>query len=394
MAATKPKIFVAEDELITAQHLRQRLSRLGYEVIGVAASGLEALRRVGETQPDLLLADIGLQGDMDGIAVADEVQKCWHIPTVFLTAYTDPETMRRVRSCEPYGYLVKPFADPELHAAIEIALQQRSLAEQLERQSQTNSVILEHTREELAAVAGRLFSAQEDERARIARDLHDDIVQRLVVVEFDIEQFHQSLPPEVRALTASSCEALHASIGEIAADLRDVSHQLHPSVLDDLGLPAALRRLADDFEQRHEMACRVSTRRVPERIPAHIALALYRIAQEALRNVSRHAGPAAVHIFLLGGPGRLDLSISDNGCGFDQEKGRKGLGLVSMAQRAELVGGTLDLRTGKQLGTRIRVRVPLAAAGSLPEKDEQYPVRGDDLGTQIERRAASRDPAA
>ena len=326
MAASKPKIFVVEDELITARHLRHRLSRLGYDVIGVAAGGLEALRKMGERQPDLLLADIGLPGEIDGIAVAAEARKRSQIPSVFLTAYTDPETMRRVQSCEPYDYLVKPFADQELHAAIEIAIQQRSLAERWKRQSQTASTILEHTREELAAVgtahlgAGRRTGAHRPRPPRRYRAAPGCSGIR-----------PRQVPPEsalrLRVRSERICQAIHTRIGEIAADLRKVSHQLHPGVLDDLGLLAALRSLGHDFEQRHGTSCRVSSRNVPEHIPPSIALALYRIAQEALRNVSRHAGPAAVHISLVGGADCLDLGISDTGCGFHRERERKGLGL-------------------------------------------------------------------
>ena len=123
----RPKILIIEDETITAHHLRRVLIRLGYEVAGVAASGASALDLIEQRSPDLLLADIGLEGEMDGIEVATGARELWKTPTVFLTAYSDPETMRRARVTEPYGYLVKPFAEEELNATIEIALQQKNI---------------------------------------------------------------------------------------------------------------------------------------------------------------------------------------------------------------------------------------------------------------------------
>src|SRR5690242_11018685 len=119
----KPKILIAEDETITAHHLRRILTRMGYEVVGSAASGASVLDVIKQTGPDLLLADIGLQGEMDGIELASRAREGWNIPTVFLTSYSDPETLRRAKVTEPYGYLVKPFAEQELNATIEIALQ-------------------------------------------------------------------------------------------------------------------------------------------------------------------------------------------------------------------------------------------------------------------------------
>src|SRR4051812_9363952 len=122
-----PRILIVEDERITAHHLQRVLIRFGYQVIAVASDGEAAIEEAGHKRPDLLLADIGLKGAVDGIEVANHVRRLWGIPTVFLTAYTDSKTMERARISEPYGYLTKPFAEDELHATIEIALQQKKL---------------------------------------------------------------------------------------------------------------------------------------------------------------------------------------------------------------------------------------------------------------------------
>ena len=149
--------------------LRRILSRIGYNVVGVTGDGDKALEIISKTRPNLLLADIGISGSIDGIEVANRARERWETPTVFLTAYSDSATMERARVTEPYGYLVKPFAEQELHATIEIALQQSAIAASHERQVQAAAEILGRTQEELNAVTGRLFMAEEEERQRISR---------------------------------------------------------------------------------------------------------------------------------------------------------------------------------------------------------------------------------
>src|SRR5256885_5665769 len=190
---SRPRILVVEDERLTAQHLRQTLSRLGYDVVDIAASGEEALRQAEQHDLDLVIADIGLEGEMDGIEVADRMREQWVIPTVFLTAYGDEKTMRRANIAEPYGYLVKPFDAQELHATIEVALQQHGLSEQRRQEADANKRALERTRVDLNALASRLFSIQEEERQRVARDLHDDIGQRMAAVQIELEMRKQEL---------------------------------------------------------------------------------------------------------------------------------------------------------------------------------------------------------
>ena len=357
----RPKILIVEDETITARHLRRILTKLGYAVVGVAASGANALAQIAESKPDLLLADVGLEGEIDGIAVASVAREQWETPTVYLTAYSDAETMRRATLTEPYGFLVKPFAEQELHATIEIALQQCGLAAARKQRVQSTNHLLVRTQEELNTVTARLFSAQEEERERIARDLHDDLGHRLALLQMDLEKIRGNLPAAIREENKLEFDEALASIGGLSDSLRDVSHLLHPSILDDLGLEVALRRLCEEFQARYSIATRFSTRNVPAHSLASTSVALYRIVQEALQNVAKHAGPASVNVALIGAKDSLKLSIRDTGSGFDQEseKSRVGLGLISMAQRARLAGGTFEIQSDRNVGTQIHVSVPL-----------------------------------
>lgn len=353
-----PRILIAEDERITAQHLRQSLTRFGYEVVGVTSSGLAAIEQAGQKRPDLLLADIGLQGNLDGVTAATQIREQWHIPTVFLTAYTDSETIKRARSAEPYGYLIKPFDEDELHATIEIALQQSERITTRDEQSRVNLNTIQRTQDELDRVARRLVSAQEDERQRIARDLHDDIGQRLALISMKLMKVADQFSNDT---ARSECKGILSILDSLSEDVRKLSHNLHPSAIEHLGLAAALRSLTEDFEKTESIPTRFSARDVPASLTNNIKLALYRIVQEALRNIAKHAAARSVDITLLGGVDALYLSVRDVGKGFRIEKARTepGLGIINMTQRALLIGASLDLTSTLDLGTQISVRVPL-----------------------------------
>lgn len=358
----KSRILIVEDERITSDHLRRLLKRLGYTVVGIASKGTEALELLKNLHPDLLLVDIGLPGTLDGVQIAQQAREDHDIPVVFLTAFSDPDTIRRARIPEPYGFIVKPFVEEELHATIEIALQQQALRRRRTEEALATTKVLSDTKEELRAVTARLFRIQEKEREQISRDLHDDVGQRVALLQISIEKLWQSLSPEFRDAHAADLDGIVAEFGKLSWQLRDISHRLHPSILDDLGLVAALRSMAENFESHYSRPARVIARNLPEQISLELSVELYRIAQEALNNVVRHAGEdVTVTITLRGTPRGLDFSICDTGSGMDRDNliASNGLGLKSMAERADLIGGSLAIESFSGRGTCIRVRVPL-----------------------------------
>jgi signal transduction histidine kinase len=363
-----PKILIVEDERVTAQHIRLSLNRLGYEVVGIVATGKAAIQRAEETKPNLLLADIGLRGAMDGIEVAAQVRARWGIPTVFLTAYGDEETVRRARATEPFGYLVKPFAEQELHATIEIALHQQSLSDQHKQLTAKREQLLDRTKEELSALASRLFSAQEEERKRIARDLHDDIVQRLAWLQIEVESLQQHGLESCSKEIIRQVKSLGPVLARLSDDLRDLSHRLHPSTLDHLGLQVALSQLIEDFRKRTSIPIRFSHRGVTTATTGETALSLYRVAQEALTNITRHAGAASVTVALVTAPDSINLSIRDTGNGFNLEtaRGSGGLGLISMDERVSLLGGTFTIHSEVGKGTQVQAHVPIRDKSRAP----------------------------
>jgi len=217
--------------------------------------------------------------------------------------------------------------------------------------------------EVLSSVSQRLIEAQEKERARIARELHDDLSQRMALLQIGLSQFKQNLP-SLSAQAAVQLDRVAQTAREISSELRNLSHQLHPSKLDTLGLVASLEGFCREFSSQHNVQVQFVHRGIGEKIPKDLALCLFRIVQEALRNVAKHSGGREAKVVLCGLEDRIDLCVSDEGVGFEpaSEKGNFGLGLISMQERLRLIGGQLLVESEPSHGTRIRVHIPLSSA--------------------------------
>jgi signal transduction histidine kinase len=213
--------------------------------------------------------------------------------------------------------------------------------------------------ERLQDVSGRLIAAQEEERRRIARDLHDDFSQRLALLSIDLERLYQN--PEAREVQRQVLE-LCARAQEISSDVQQLSYQLHPSKVDQLGLVEALKSYCAEIKERHDLELDFTHRDVHADLPQDVALCFFRVAQEALRNIVRHSKAASAWISLVEKDHAINLTVSDTGIGFDlsQARGRSGLGLISMEERLRLVGGAFSIQSRPGSGTTIDVRVPLA----------------------------------
>ena len=219
---------------------------------------------------------------------------------------------------------------------------------------------LEANRRDLRVLASQLLRLQEEERRRISRDLHDDINQRLALLSIDIEMLEQQLSgapiPTVRTV-----RTIHNRIAELSENVRRLAYQFHPSILDDLGISIALRRLVDDFQTRTGMSTRFICKDIPKHVAQDVVTCLYRVAQEGLANISRHAKAKNVLVELQRVRDGLQLMVSDDGVGFDVNRydGRRGsLGLLSMRERVSLVAGTLDIQSTPGEGTRVCAWVP------------------------------------
>lgn len=215
--------------------------------------------------------------------------------------------------------------------------------------------------EELRNIGGRLINAQEEERTRLARELHDDLSQRLALLSLEIEQMRPQIQPGQHGLN-HSVDRLSKKTQELGSDIHRLSYQLHPFKLDHLGLSAAIESLCVELSAHRELEIRFSKHGFPAALPEEVTLCVFRIAQESLHNVVKHSGASAAQVVVTKTTNAVNLRISDNGVGFDVElvKRKKRLGLISIKERLRLVGGKISIRSRPHQGTEIDVSIPLA----------------------------------
>ena len=215
--------------------------------------------------------------------------------------------------------------------------------------------------EALEKVGGRLIEAQEKERSRIARELHDDICQRLTLLSLELEQANRASNDS--GVTANQrIEEIRQHCSEIAGDVQVLSHQLHSSKLEYLGLAAAVRSFCKELSAQQGVNVEFTEENVSIPLPRDVSLCLFRVVQEALNNALKYSGVTRFSVELRGAEGQIKLEVSDAGVGFDVDEARKngGLGLVSMRERVHLTHGYFSIDSKPNCGTRIMARVPVA----------------------------------
>lgn len=213
----------------------------------------------------------------------------------------------------------------------------------------------------LRAYASGILRAQEEERRRIAQELHDETIQALIVLCRQVDAIHDEVGPLPSGMVAG-LEAIRLSAEQIVQSLREFSGSLRPSVLEDLGLVASLRRLLEDSKRRTGIAVRFQVQGTARRLAADIEIGLFRIGQEALRNVDRHAQATSVSVRLAFLRDQVLLTVQDSGIGFtvaSQYDFGEGLGILGMRERAHLLGGQLEIQSSPGRGTTVTVRVPI-----------------------------------
>jgi PAS domain S-box-containing protein len=215
--------------------------------------------------------------------------------------------------------------------------------------------------EALSTIGRRLIEAHEEERTWIGRELHDDINQQLALLAVELDLWSKQ---DSGTNFAEHLSHAQSRITEIAKDVQALSHRLHSSKLDYLGLTAAARSFCKELSEKARVEAQFQHSAVPSIIPKEVSLCLFRVLQEALQNAAKHSGARVFHVNLRGTPDGLELTVSDEGTGFDEheELSRQGLGLISMRERLQMVHGVLDIRTHLGAGTTISARVPLQRA--------------------------------
>ena len=353
-------ILVAEDERIVARHISEVLRRSGYRVPATGGTGEAAVAKAAELKPDLVVMDVALGGAMDGIEAAGRIREQTGTPVIYVTAYADDAMVDRVKRTEPAGFVLKPFDDRELRVMVEVALYRANAARRRagERALAADGAELASQRDRLRRIYAATLDAREQEARRIARELHDQAGQLLASLHLALDE----VGAHVDAGARERIPELRAMVDEVEQELRRIAHEMRPPILDDLGLVPALDFLARGLARRSGLAVEVTGPR--SRMPSEVETNLYRIAQEALGNVLRHAKARHARVQVTVTDDEATLEVGDDGCGFVVDealsrRGERGIGFLGMQERLDGLGGRLRVESAPGSGTRVRVTVPL-----------------------------------
>lgn len=219
------------------------------------------------------------------------------------------------------------------------------------------------TEQEREELSGRLINAQEQERSRLARELHDDFNQRLAILAIDLERTAEMISTSPSEASKRMLELWNRA-SEIGADLHSLSHRLHSSTLESLGLVLGVSSFCAEFAEQQGIQVDFAHENIPGSIPPDVALCLFRIVQEGLRNVKKHSGASRAEVQLTADAEAIRLSLSDNGAGFNfaETSATVGLGIRSIQERLRLVGGVFEIGSRRMQGTQIAASVPLKSS--------------------------------
>jgi signal transduction histidine kinase len=246
-------------------------------------------------------------------------------------------------------------------ALMTVLLVQRVRRRQAEQQVLASQAKLRASYDRIRTLVSRLLNAQDATRAHIARELHDDVSQQLALLATDLELLrsaHSAETAELAALASGRAQT-------IARDVHNLAYRLYPATLRVLGLVPALHALQREME-RSVVVLNLVHENIPETLPEDVTLCVFRVVQEALQNAVKHSGAREVSVSIQGTPHQLQVTIADDGVGFDVGAALgKGLGLVSMSERIEALNGTFEIHSAPGAGTRLVMDVPLAAEARL-----------------------------
>jgi signal transduction histidine kinase len=346
---------LVEDELIIAKTLLHKLSKLGYEAPFHAETGEQAVQMALEWRPDLVLMDIKLRGGVDGVQAAERIRSRIDVPVVYLTGYADDATIGRAKVTEPFGYIIKPVETQALRSTIELALYKHAMDRRL-RESE----------ERYRALAAQLQRVREEERLQIAREIHDDLAQTLTALQFELAALPglvAKAAPSIRQAVESHVQTMMARLSQVVDAGTNLMSRLRPPALDDLGLVAVLEWYCSEFSRTMGIPCELDFpgRDVP--LDKDRAVAAFRIIQEALTNVGRHARASRARVSLRLVGNLLELCVSDDGIGIREEDiaHPRSFGIMGMRERATLSGGEFWIEGDPERGTRVTARLPLSS---------------------------------
>jgi signal transduction histidine kinase len=374
-AQETPPVLIVEDNPLVGEMIKGLLEEAGYTVVGEAADGFEAVEMTQSLRPDVVLMDIKMPG-MDGIEATRLIYERCPTPVVMLTAYDTPEMVEEAGAAGAGAYLVKPPNAREIEHAIIIAMARfddmmelrrlnAELQAEIAERKRAEEEVTKHRRD-LQSLSAQLINAQEAERKRISQELHDEMGQALTAMSINLAAIEKELPSELAPTTRERLAETSALADQTLEQVRELSLDLRPSMLDDLGLVPTLRWYVNRYAQRLKLEVEFEAVDLEERLTAEMETVLYRVVQEALTNVARHAQANRVHIHLEHKGFKVHAFIEDDGQGFDVQEvaGRealeRGAGLLGIRERVASLGGRFSLWSRPGQGTRLTIEIPIA----------------------------------
>ena len=346
--ASKAKILLVDDEPKSLYALQELLCTLGENLL-VAPSGEEALRLALKNDFAVILLDVRMPG-IDGFETAKLIrnrERSRLTPIIFLTAAADEMTsMFRGYEVGAVDYLMKPVVPEILKSKVSVFVE-------LHRKSER----LKESEDKLRRLAAHLISVREEERAHIAREIHDELGQVLTGIKMEVGWLAKRLKePELLEKTESMSRLIDSTVQTV----RKIATGLRPEMLDDMGLVPAIGWQAKEFQKRTGIRCRVKLPPETVKLDIDVSTTAFRIFQEILTNVARHSRATRVDIDLAVSEAEVRLEVHDNGVGIAESDlhGRKSLGLLGMHERALLFGGEVKISGTPGHGTRVSVTLP------------------------------------
>jgi len=351
-------VLIVDDDLSTRETLVAMLEGEDYELL-LAKDGIQALQMLEQFQPDLILLDVMMPG-MDGFEVCRRIRSTpqhAEVPIIILTALDDRDSLLKGIESGADDFLSKPADRRELTARVRTITRlnrYRTLMEQ---------------RENIRQTAERVVAAQEEERQRLSRELHDDLGQALTTHLLALRNLQQDLSIPVETMF-ERLQSLYEQSYEIFVKIRRLARDLRPPVLDALGLRVAMQTYCTEFTRRTHLPVIFEAdadASLPELPDAH-NITLYRVLQEALTNVVKHAQASQVWVDLSLEEDRINLTVQDNGIGISEEKSEStgplrlsnGIGLAGLLERITIAGGTLNISSAPKRGTILSAQFPLS----------------------------------
>lgn len=369
-------ILIVDDTPANLGVIVDYLRHYGFGIM-IARSGESALQKARYAPPDIILLDV-LMPDMDGFETcrqlkADEITK--DIPVIFMTSLTSPEDKVKGFEAGAVDYVTKPLYQEEVLARITTHLRLRDLTlslqeknRQLELSSRTERErmfeAVNQQREQLRNLANRLTEVQEAERKQLARELHDHLGQVLTAIRINSKAINYELPSDCDPKIRERLNEISTLTDQTMEEIRELSINLRPPMLDDLGLVPTLRWYIKQYANRLNIEAKFDVLGLADRLTSELETTFFRVVQEALTNIARHAQATSVHVRLHRKGSAVVALIEDNGQGFDVAKvmARKsttsGTGLLGMRERVTLLGGYFDIQSRPGHGAQLRVEIP------------------------------------